>query len=192
MARCATIASEQTEAAIIAIGAANNACEGRIYPANDADVCYLGLADGTVLGPLPGSGGGSSVDPWETTTITVTDEISVVITYQGDAPTIAKNADGIYEISISADTQVKGYHATSLGSVTFVSSTTIRMRMADADGKSLYSNYTVLQKTTGEKAGELMGVIEKQTVPTAGTIQAEFPNMNGLSGGFIIICTISI
>lgn len=58
MARHVTISAELTESAILALGAANNACEGRIYPASDIEGFYIGRADGTVLGPIPGEGSG--------------------------------------------------------------------------------------------------------------------------------------
>lgn len=58
MAKCATVAPAQTEAAVLAIGTAETACEGRLYPTSDTNKVYIGMANGTLVGPLPGSSGG--------------------------------------------------------------------------------------------------------------------------------------
>lgn len=193
MARCATIEPAQSEAAIIALGDNNNACEGRIYPITDHSKIYVGVSDGTVFGPLPGTGGGgSSAAEWETVTLTIANEVDIVLAYQGTAPSLAKLNDGVFEITIPANTIIKGYHATSLANITYAASNNIRIRMVDGDAKRLYGNYSVLQQSTGEEAEEFVGVIEKQTLPAAATVQVEFPNMSALSGGFVIISSIVV
>lgn len=191
MAKCATVAPAQTEAAVLAIGTAETACEGRLYPTSDTNKVYIGMADGTLVGPLPGSsGGGASLD--QTETLEVPNEIRIVITFNGTVPVLSKVSDGVFEISIPGNTRVKGYHATSLPSITYSGSNTLRLRISDAGGKSLYGIYSVHQQSTGEEAEEFAGVIERQTLPATGTVQSEFPNMSNLAGGFVVIGVISI
>lgn len=58
MARCATIAAPQSESAVLDLDTNNSACEGRIYPTENGNI-YIGMQDGSLLGPLPGSVAGS-------------------------------------------------------------------------------------------------------------------------------------
>lgn len=44
--------ARDTEVNIVAIGAANDACEGQFYFAHDTGNYYYGLTDGTLAGPL--------------------------------------------------------------------------------------------------------------------------------------------
>lgn len=44
--------ARDTQAIIVAIGAANNACEGQFYFAYDTGEYYYGLSDGSLAGPI--------------------------------------------------------------------------------------------------------------------------------------------
>jgi len=44
--------AKDTEVNILAIGAANEACEGQLYFATDTQRYYYGLTDGSLFGPL--------------------------------------------------------------------------------------------------------------------------------------------
>lgn len=61
MARCATIAPAQSKANVLALD--GSACEGRLYPTSDTDEMYIGLSDGTLLGPIPASTAESATVP---------------------------------------------------------------------------------------------------------------------------------
>jgi hypothetical protein len=186
MARHATIEPAQSESSVLALD--GSACEGRLYPTSDTDKIYVGLSDGSLLGPIPtdAAPSGGSADPWEVATLSASGETSMVIRYQGDTPTLSKVSAGTYSLSVPADTVIKGFYWLESGA-TFTGSGTVILRIVDADSALLYGVFQVFQGATGEQSQEFVGIIIKQTSPTSGTVQTEYPNMGSLSGGFVIV-----
>jgi len=122
-----------------------------------------------------------------TDTLTASSETSMRIKYTGStAPTLAKTAAGEYTLTVAAATDITGFVWYESGA-TFTGSNSIKLTITDADGETLYGNYTVLQGSTGDEIGQLAGIVIRQTNPLAGDCLVEVPNMSSVSGDFIII-----
>jgi hypothetical protein len=188
MARHATIAAAQTEAAIVAIGAGNTACEGRIYPASDADVLYVGMSDGSVLGPLPGSSGGGSVT-YNSITLDASGETSMTVRYLGTDPTLTKDAAGEYTLALAADTQGVSFVWNEAGG-TLTGANSLKLKVTDASGAYRYVTLDVYD-TTGNRYTDLQSITQKATQPTAGEALHELSNMSNVPGDWRIVGIIS-
>ena len=125
----------------------------------------------------------------ETDTLSASGETSMRIKYTGStAPTLTKSAAGEYLLTIATGTDIKSFVWYESGA-TFTSGS-IKLTIRDADGETLYGNYTVLQGSTGDEIGQLAGIVIRQTAPLAGDALVQFPNMSSISGDFIIIGTL--
>jgi len=188
MARHSTIAAAQTEAAIIALGAGNIACEGRIYPASDADVLYVGMSDGSVLGPLPGSGGGESIS-YNTSSLDASGETSMTVRYLGTAPTLTKDAAGEYTLALAADTQGVSFVWNESGG-TLTGSNSLKLKITDAGSAYRYATLDVYD-STGNQYTPLQSITQKATQPSAGEVLHEISNMSNVPGDWRIVGIIS-
>ncbi len=119
-------------------------------------------------------------------TLSASSETSMRIRYVGDAePTLSKSASGEYLLTIPTGVFITGFVWKESGA-TFTGGA-IKLNIRDTDGESIYTNYTILGSTTGDEVGQLSGVVVRQTEPQAGDVQATFPNIQSISGDFIIV-----
>lgn len=122
-----------------------------------------------------------------TDTLTASAETSMRIKYTGSAaPALSKTGAGEYLLTVPTGTDLTGFVWYESGA-TFTGSNSVKLTIRDADGESLFGNYTIIQSTTGDEIGQLAGIVVRQTIPTAGDVTAEFPNMSSISGDFIIV-----
>jgi hypothetical protein len=120
-----------------------------------------------------------------TDTLTASAETSMRIKYTGTtAPALSKTSAGQYLLTVPAGTDITGFVWYESGA-TFTGGA-VKLTIRDADGESLYGNYTILQSSTGDEVGQLSGIVVRQTTPLAGDVLVTFPNMSSISGDFII------
>lgn len=183
MARHATIAAAQTEAAILAIGTAETACEGRLYPTNDTtpQKVYIGMADGSIVGPLPGSGTGGGGEEENSTTLSASGETSLEIRYFGDtAPTLTKEAAGEYRLDLATGTSRVSFVWRG-ASASETTAGSVKLKIRDADGEYRHPIVQVFSDTNGDMYTHLESVRQKQTEPASGDTLLEVRNIGNVS-----------
>lgn len=135
------------------------------------------LADGT-----------SSASSVSTVTLTEGTEIESVVDYFGDAPpTLTKVLDGDYRLTFPVGCRPNSVTVTRLADGTFTGSGSVKIRITNSSGEEIRGIYAIRQQADGRNLGETLGVVQYETIPTAGTVMIEFLNASGASGGYIIV-----
>ena len=135
---------------------------------------------------VSGSTSGGGLPSYSTSTLTASGETSMRIRYSGGTPPVlTKTSAGEYLLTMQSGVVPLSFVWKESGA-TFTGGS-VKLTIRDSDGESLYANYSALGSTTGDEVGQLSGVVIRQTEPQAGDVQVTFPNMQSISGDFIII-----
>jgi len=153
----------------------------------NSDVWIIDSAGDAVK--VSGSGGGGGGLPsFASASLDVSGETSMFVRYSGtSAPVLTKTGAGQFVLTIPSGTLLFGFHWTG-NNTNLTGTNTIELSVVSSAGNKVYAVYQVVAAATGEHFGELAGIVTKQTIPTAGTVKAVFPNMSSFGvSGFIIV-----
>ena len=124
------------------------------------------------------------------TTLDASGETSMRVKFQGDTtPTLAKEANGEYLLTIGARTGQVAFSWTESGG-TLTGSNSLKLKIRDIAGYYLSCTINVHSLTTGDEYSQAAGVTVKRTRPIAGTTLTEIANVGNVPGDWLIIGTV--
>ena len=134
-------------------------------------------AKGRVTAASNGAGSGGS--PVEWATIAASGETSMKVKYTGTtAPTLTKDASGVYRLNVPADTQVLSANWEANNANT--SGGQIQLVVDSADGDELFAVISIIGKSNNDVANLVaLGITIDETLTSAGEVTITMPNVSG-------------